>query len=54
MKGHGIGVPLRWSSELPGRFGAFDALLRSVEPDIGQLSVIEAAEVLARPPPLAP
>jgi len=39
---------------LPGCLGAFDALLRPIQPDIGQQPVIEAAEVAARPPPTAP
>jgi hypothetical protein len=39
---------------LPRRLGAFDPLLRPIESDIGEQPVIEAAEVPARPPPLAP
>jgi hypothetical protein len=34
--------------------GAFDALLRPAEADIGKLAVIESAEVPARPSALAP
>jgi hypothetical protein len=40
--------------ELPKVLGAFDALLHAGETDIGQLAVIEQAELLPRPLALAP
>jgi hypothetical protein len=41
-------------SELPERFGALDALLRSGEADVGQLAIVQGAEVAPRAPTGAP
>src|SRR3990167_7092681 len=42
------------SSGLPERLGAFDALLRPAEADVGQLAIVQGAEVPARAPAGAP
>lgn len=41
-------------SELPERFGALDALLRPGEADVGQLTIVQDAEVLTGAPAGAP
>jgi hypothetical protein len=41
-------------SELPERFGALDALLRPGETDVGQLTIVQDAEVLTGAPAGAP
>lgn len=41
-------------SELPERFGALDALLRPAEADVGQLTIVQDAEVLTGAPAGAP
>jgi len=45
---------MRDASEPPKRFGAFDALLCPGEADVGQLAIVQGAEVLARAPAGAP